>query len=106
MNQISPRCFEAIALKTAMILYEGEYSGILKPWRHFIPLRKDFSNIKDVVLHLKDTGRLQEMADRTYQEIALNPLYSCERFFSVFDSVVEEEREKRKKEQARTRYDD
>ena len=32
LNQISPRCFEAAALRTLMILYVGEYSGILLPW--------------------------------------------------------------------------
>ena len=46
LNQISPRCFEAAALKTLMILYEGEYSGILVPWRHYVPLKKDHSNIR------------------------------------------------------------
>ena len=40
LNQISPRCFEAAALRTVMVLYVGDYSGILKPWRHFVPLEK------------------------------------------------------------------
>ncbi|QRN03379.1 hypothetical protein GH742_05590 [Legionella sp. MW5194] len=40
LNQISPRCFEAIALKTALVLYEGNYSGILKPERHYIELKR------------------------------------------------------------------
>lgn len=54
LNQISPRCFEAIALKTVLVLYEGEYSGILKPNKHYIPLKKDFSNIKEVLNKIKD----------------------------------------------------
>ena len=41
LNQISPRCFEAAALRTVMVLYVGDYSGILKPWT-FCSIRKRF----------------------------------------------------------------
>ena len=91
LNQISPRSFEAAALRTAMVLYEGEYSGILVPERHFIPLRKDFSNIDDVVKAIRDTPRLQEMVDRTYREIAASGKYSYRSFIDRFDRVVERE---------------
>ena len=89
LNQISPRCFEAAALGTVMVLFEGEYSGVLKPGRHYIPLKKDFSNFNQVVELLKDNDALQEMADRTRQEVALNPLYSYQSFIKKFDEEVE-----------------
>lgn len=88
LNQISPRCFEAAALRTVLVLFEGEYSGILVPWRHFIPLKKDFSNIDQVVSKIKDDQYLQEMADRTYAEIANNPSYSYRTFVTFFDKTV------------------
>jgi len=91
MNQISPRCFEASTLKTAMILFEGGYSDILKPYRHYIPLRKDFRNIRDVVQLLKNDSELQKIADTAYEEIALNPNYSYKSFVLSFDSVIEKE---------------
>jgi hypothetical protein len=91
VNQISPRCFEAAALRTAMILFEGNYSGILKPWQHYVPLKKDFSNIEEVVAAIKDAGLLQTIADRTYREIAMNPLYSYQHFIAGFDDMIEEE---------------
>lgn len=89
LNQISPRCFEAAALRTAMVLYEGEYSGILKPWRHYVPLCKDFSNIDEVVAAIKDERKLQEIADRAYEEIALNPQWSYEAFAGRFDAALQ-----------------
>ena len=49
MNVISPRCFEAAALRTLMVLYEGKYSGVLVPWRHYVPLKKDHSNMSEVI---------------------------------------------------------
>jgi hypothetical protein len=91
LNQISPRCFEAAALRTPMVLFEGNYSNVLVPGRHFIVLKKDFSNFKEVVEKIRDHDYLQQMADRTYQEVALNPQWSYQEFIRVIDQVIEEE---------------
>jgi hypothetical protein len=96
LNQISPRCFESAATRTAMVLYEGEYSGILQPNRHYVPLRKDFSNLEEVVRAVKDTALLQDLADRAYAEIAINPAYSFATFAGQFDRVMKEEIERRR----------
>ncbi len=88
LNQISPRCFEAIALKTVLVLYEGEYSGILVPGRHYIMLNKDFGNIKAVITQLQDDEFLQNMADVTFQEIALNPEYSYQHFVEHVSKII------------------
>jgi hypothetical protein len=73
---VSPRIFEAAALRTAMVLYQGHYSGVIEPWRHYLPLRKDHSNQDEIVEILRaDLGRCQEMVDRTYEEVARNPDY-------------------------------
>lgn len=90
LNQISPRCFEAAALRTAMILYEGHYSGILRPWTHYLPLRKDFANIGDVVAALRDVEGLQAIVDRTFREIALNERWSYRAFVAAFDQVLDD----------------
>jgi hypothetical protein len=89
-NQISPRCFEAAALRTAMVLYEGRYSGVLEARRHFMPLSKDFSNIAEVLEFLRDPPRMQQMADRTYEEVARNPAFGYRRFVEGFDAAVEQ----------------
>jgi hypothetical protein len=95
LHQISPRCFEAAALRTPMVLFEGNYSGVLVPERHFIVLKKDFSNFADVLVKLKDHAYLQELADRTYREVALDPRWSYEAFIGYVDQVIGEEVEKR-----------
>ncbi|MCH9689654.1 MAG: hypothetical protein K0U24_07270 [Gammaproteobacteria bacterium] len=97
LNQISPRCFEAIALKTVLVLYEGDYSGILIPGRHYIALKKDYSNIKDVLALIQDDAYLQNMADTAYEEIALNPLYSYQVFIQKVDAVLQDEFKARQK---------
>lgn len=73
MAQISARCFEAAALKTLMILHEGRYSDRLTPWRHYVPLKKDHSNIGEVVAVLRDESRWREIVERAYAEVALAP---------------------------------
>lgn len=88
LNQISPRCFEAAALRTPMVLIEGSYSGVLYPERHYIPLRKDFSNFDEVVKKIKDSDYLQYLADRTYQEKALNSPWSYRSFVNIVDESM------------------
>jgi hypothetical protein len=91
LNQISPRCFEAIALKTALVLFEGEYSGVLVPDVHYIVLKKDFSNIDYVISLIKNTDFLQSMVDKTFNEIALNPKYSYKSFIESVDKIIDTE---------------
>lgn len=90
LNQISPRIFEAIALKTALVLYEGNYSGVIKPNIHFIPLKKDFSNIENVITKIRDHKYLQAMAERAYVDVALNEKYSYRSFVKIIDYHIAE----------------
>lgn len=95
LHQISPRCFEAAALRTPMVLFEGSYSGVLQPGRHFIVLKKDFSNFAEVLAQLKDHAGLQDMADRTYKEVALDPRWSYPAFVRTVDAAIDEETSRR-----------
>lgn len=91
LHQISPRCFEAAALKTPMVLFEGKYSGVLVPGRHFIVLKKDFSNFDEVIDKLKNHEYLQNLANTTYEEVALNSKWSYKTFIQYIDSCLEHE---------------
>ena len=57
-------------------MFQGTYRGVLQPWRHYLPLEKDFSNIRQIAGILKDDKQLQKIADRTYDEIIGSRLYS------------------------------
>jgi hypothetical protein len=89
MNVISPRIFEAIALRTPMILFPGEYSGVIRPWVHYIPLEKDFSNMDEVVERLRDTNGLEAMRDRAYEDVVRSGRYSLRTFVREFDEIIE-----------------
>lgn len=90
LNQISPRCFEAACLKTLMILYEGEYSGRLTPWKHYVPLKKDHSNFSDVVAILRNPDRISEITQCAYDEVALADINSFRNMVREFDAVMEQ----------------
>jgi hypothetical protein len=89
MNQISPRFFEAIALKTALVLFEGTYSGILRPWEHYIPLCKDFSNVDEVFRVLSDNDELDRMVARAFEDVIGSGLYTYQKFISQYDAVLD-----------------
>ena len=88
MGQISPRIFEAAALRTPMCLIEGKYSGILKPERNYINIAPDFSNVEQVINSLSDLNSLQEMADRTYIDIIESQTYSYRSFVGIVDNLI------------------
>lgn len=95
IHVISPRIFEAIALRTLLVLYPGEYSGVLHPWRHYVPLSEDHSNIDQVVDIIKCADRAQPIIKRAYDEIALNPRWQLKSFVAEFDTILGEEFAKR-----------
>jgi len=90
MAQISPRCFEAAAMKTLMILYPGEYSGRLQPYRHYVPLNRDHSNMSEVVGILRDPERAQSIIEAAYRECACAPQNSHRSLQSTVEAVIAE----------------
>ena len=87
-NQISPRHFEAAATRTLQLLYEGEYSGIFKPYNHYIPVKKDFSNFEELETTIKDGKIRREITDRAFEEIILNRKNWIETFAAFLDRQI------------------
>lgn len=90
MNQVSPKIFEAIACKTALVLFEGAYSGVLEPDVHYLPLKKDFSNVDDVLARLTDDAFLEDMTERAYQDVVQSGRFSYEAFIDLVDRTLED----------------
>lgn len=89
MNQISPRVFEAIAARTVLVLFDGDYSGVVKPGEHFIPLNKDGSNLTEVISFLQDEDYVDAMAERAYQDVIASGKYSYKSFVAKIDDEIE-----------------
>jgi hypothetical protein len=85
---IGPRHFEAAAFRTCQILFEGKYSGILKPMVHYIPLKKDFSNFEEVIRAFRNDDLRREMTENCYRDLIESGKYSYERFIKGFDEEM------------------
>jgi len=89
MNQISPRVFEAISLRTALVLFEGSYSNVVMADKHFIPLMKDGGNLVEVFEKLRDGNYLDALTDRAYQDVIVSERYSYATFVHMVDAEIE-----------------
>ncbi|OGP90888.1 MAG: hypothetical protein A2157_05435 [Deltaproteobacteria bacterium RBG_16_47_11] len=84
---ISSRHFEPIGTKTCQILIEGTYNGILKGDEHYISLKKDLSNIEDVMRRFMDEEYRSSMVNRAYEDILSSHTYR-HRVDSLLKTVV------------------
>jgi hypothetical protein len=83
---ISPRHFEAAAFRVCQILFEGNYSGVMQPMVHYIPLEKDFSNYEDVIRMFKDRKLRSELTENAYRDLIASGKYSYRKFIQeIFD---------------------
>jgi hypothetical protein len=84
---ISSRHFEPIGTKTCQILLEGDYNGILRPDRDYICLKKDYSNIDDVVRRFRDHSYRSELVDEALERVLAEHTYA-HRVSSVLDAIL------------------
>jgi hypothetical protein len=66
---ISPRLFESAMAGTCQILQRDNYLGVLEPWRDYLPLEADLSNIDEITHAMRDLERCQEIV--THARVAL-----------------------------------
>jgi hypothetical protein len=73
---VSSRHFEPIGTRTCQILVEGAYNGILRAGRHYIPVRRDLSDIGDAIRQLLDEGIRQRIVDEAYAYVRAEHTYA------------------------------
>jgi hypothetical protein len=77
---ISPRHLEACATRTCQILVEGTYNGILTPGTHYIELKKDLSNMEQVLDSVGRDDLRAELTENAHRDVVLNEHYSSRAF--------------------------
>jgi hypothetical protein len=85
---LSPRHLEAVATRTCQVLIDGEYDGVLKPDRHFIPLRRDFSNLDDVLETMRRDEDRERIVETAYREIVASGDWSYPRFVERLEETT------------------
>jgi hypothetical protein len=77
---ISPRHLEAAATRTAQILVDGAYNGALEPNRHYLGLRRDFSNVDEVLNAVEHDRALPgRLAQRAHQDVVASGAWTYRR---------------------------
>tara|TARA_Y100001958_G_C21204561_1_gene530812 strand:- start:325 stop:1566 length:1242 start_codon:yes stop_codon:yes gene_type:complete len=89
-RMISPRIFEAAAFKCLMILFEGDYNGLIKPNIHYLELKKDFSNYDEIIDILKNNqDYVNEIIENAYTDLIKSEKFSYKNFIFHFDSILD-----------------
>lgn len=85
----TPRLFEATALQTGLILLEDHYFDGVEPYRHYIPLKPDFSNLDEVFTLMRDDAAVKRMIGEAYHYLVDNDRFSYRAFVDMVLSEVE-----------------
>lgn len=88
---ISPRILEAAMLESCQILVRGEYSGLIEPWKHYIPIREDGADFADVMTFIRDTNGVLQMIQKCKQHLlAHKELRYASYAERIIDTIAEE----------------
>ena len=87
---LSSRIVEAAGTKTVQLLLDGEYGGYFRPDEHYIPVRKDFSNVDEALDKLADETFCRELTAAAYAVATDQLTYSrlVDRLREALDSIV------------------
>ena len=85
---ITPRVLEAIIAGTPLVMYPGNFRGVLEPWTHYIPLEPDGGNEDRVAQLLKDTNYLQDLADRAYEHVRSDKTLHFAHYVQAIETAI------------------
>jgi len=66
---VSPRHLEACATLTCQVLVEGDYSGVLRPGEHYIPVKPDLSNVDEVLEMVASDSERERITANAYRDV-------------------------------------
>ncbi|MDX2052663.1 MAG: hypothetical protein SFV15_09750 [Polyangiaceae bacterium] len=87
---VGPRHFEAAALRVCQIMFEGKYSGVMQAGKHYLSLKKDFSNLDEVIRLFKDADVRRQISDAAHEDLIASRRFEYSALISDFDRVLEQ----------------
>ena len=89
---ISPRHLEACATRTCQVLVEGEYSGVLAPNRHYIELKRDLSNVDEVLDLMKSDEVRDRLIENAYHDVVASGRWTYRGFVREVERAADQVR--------------
>jgi hypothetical protein len=80
LTAISPRHLEACAARTCQVLVEGHYNGILQAGTHYLALKRDFSNLEDVLDEMFNAARRAQVVEAAYADVVASGRFTYQAF--------------------------
>lgn len=86
MRILSGRNVEAAGTRTVQILFEGRYDDYFQPDVHYIPLKKDFSNVDEAIGKFRDCTYAERIAGNAYDLVTRE--FTYERLLTRFREAL------------------
>ena len=87
-RMMSPRHFEAAGFRICQILFEGKYGNAMQPYTHYLPLKKDFSNLDEVMRMFKDREFRLQITENAYRDLIASGQFSYRKIIGEFDEQL------------------
>ena len=87
MRVLTSRNIEAAGTGTVQLLFEGRYGDYLQPDIHYIPLKKDFSNVDEALGKFRDDAFTEKVADNALRLV--NDQFTYEHLIGRFADALE-----------------
>jgi hypothetical protein len=85
---VSSRHFEAAGTRTCQMLLEGNYNGIFDADTHYLGVKRDMSNVSEVIERFKDQRERERIASQAYDHVIERHTYD-RRVFDLLSAVLE-----------------
>lgn len=89
-RSLSGRVVEAAGTKTAQLLIEGRYGGFFRADEHYIPLRRDLSNLEEAVAIFRDDTVRERLVGAAHETAMTQLTYPrlVDRFRSALEPLL------------------
>lgn len=88
LSCISPRHLEACLTKTAQLLIEADYSGILEPNEHYFPIKRDYSNLQEAKEFIQDEERVRRVVENAFNLVVSDERVTYAGFVKIFEDAL------------------
>lgn len=84
----SPRVFEYAANGCLLLLTEGQHSEIVQPWRHYVPIKRDGSNLGEVEGAVRNPVLWAELTANARKDLIDSGQYSWRVYAKKIDEAL------------------
>ena len=88
LRALSPRHLEACATRTAQILVDGDYNGVLERGRHYVPLSRDFANLDEVLAIVASEAERERLAAAAHRDVVGSGRWTYRRLVEDVEAVL------------------